>query len=372
MKKTIPIACGIVLVSVPLIAPLVAPEDNPNIHHSRISLPSISVPLNGAGDAFLNQDPCGEMTYVTYYGKRYGSKEILDIYLDSKTLNKDDKCFLTVTVFNSSGDLEYRLDTTVVYFTVNTNYIIELDPPLKENETFREVRVAATFYSNKNNHNQFIAFNIDYKEKETYVFENDIDYNSDYPIVLRHYLNGKEEELYEKISFNNICNLNFNKPIFDIERMSLKYSYENYKINIPQYDECYLLIEDLYEGSDIEEENNMKKIPLNLVFKNNAVYFELINKYYYDSNDGMIYKTNKSGRNETSKLLIPSTFANNKSIYYELHFNNFTASKDEIIFKSYATFDIKWFGACGNSYFCVKAIEELLEDVHYSGGISIK
>lgn len=373
MKKTIPIVGGITLLTAPLIAPVVMPEDNPNINNSKISLPSFIITdtfINNS--AVLDKEPCGEMRYVTYYGKRKGSKEILDIYLDSGTLNKEDKCFLTVSVFDSSGEVEYRLDTTIIYFEVATNYIIELDPPKKENETFREVRVAATFYSNKNNHHQYIAFNVDYKKQETYTFENDIDYNSEYPIILKNYLNGKEEEIYESMSFKNMCNLKFNRPIFELEQMSFTYNYENKKIMLPQYDECYLLIDGVYEGSDIEEENEMKKIPLNLVSKNETIYFELLNKYYYDSSDGMLYQSNKSGRNETSKLLLPSTFTNdNKSVYYEIHFKNFTSSGDEMIFKSYAEFNIKWFGACGDAYFCVKSIEELLENVNYSGGITI-
>ena len=153
---------------------------------------------------------------------------------------------------------------------------------------------------------------------------------------------------------------------------SADYTYKLNQVNIPQYSECYLLIEGLYDSSDMDEENGMKKIPLNLVHKNGTIYFELVKKYYYDSSDGMLYQNDKSGRNEISKLIIPSTFsANDQAIYYELHFKDFTAERTHMVFKSYATFKIKWFGTCGDSYFCIKCIEELLEDAYYSGGVTV-
>lgn len=320
----------------------------------------------------LNKEPEGIIGYVTYYGQREGSKEILDIYLDSQTLYKDDDCFLMVSVYSSDGDLEYRLNTTYIQFSIAMHYKIEIDPPKKENETYREVRIAATFYSNENDRHQYLTFNIDYKEPSTFIYEEDIAYTSNYPVTIKYKLNGEIEKIYESLKFNNICNSKFHKPIFDISKMNLTYTYKRCEIYIPNYDECYLLIDKLYDTSDLEEENEMKKIPLNLVYLDGIVSFELKDKYYYDSSDGMIYKNDKSGRSEINSLILPSTFpAEEEAIYYELHFTNFTSSGDEIVFKSYASFDIKWFGICGESYFCIESKEDLLEDAYYSGGIAI-
>jgi len=373
MKKTIPIIGGTLLISAPIVISGVTVDNNPNLNHS---IPSIKSDFFSYNDKInggnVNTEACGIIGNVTYYGKRKGSKEVLDIFLDSQTTNQEDKCFLMVSVYSSDGELEYRLDTTIVYFTISTHYKIEIDPPKKENETYREVRVAATFYSNIDNHHQYLNFNIDYNDPTIYTFNNDLEYTSNYPIAMRYTLDGKVEKIYEKMIFENICNLQFKKPIFDINQFKLIYEYDSCEIMIPNYDECYLLIDDLYDESDMEEENEMKKIPLNLVYKNGLISFELLNNYYYDSSDGMLYQNNKSGRSEVTNLILPSTFsANEESIYYELHFKNFTSSGDEMIFTSYASFEIKWFGVCGEAYFCISSIDELLEDVYYSGGITI-
>ena len=110
---------------------------------------------------------------------------------------------------------------------------------------------------------------------------------------------------------------------------------------------------------------------LSLVSENNVIKFCLLNSYYYDSSDGMVYKSDKSGRKEINNLILPTTYKGDTSIYYELHLKKFSASESDFIFKSYATFDVKWFGSCGDSYFCVSSIEELLEDVNYSGGVIV-
>lgn len=374
MKKIVYYVGGAVLITTPLLAATVNNGINDNLFNSSkpsLELPNYSFPSHLISEN-LDRDAKGIISSVTYYGKREGKKEKLDIYIDSQTMNKEDACFLMVSVYGSDGGLEYRLDTTTVKYTVATHYIIEIDPPENKNETYREVKVAGTFYSNETNRHQYIDFQIDYPKESNYTFEENIEYISNYPIAVIHRSNGSIEKIYENIDFNNICNLNFETPIFDINKMNLKYAYKFSDVTIPNFEECYLLIEGLYDSSDIEEVNGMKKIPLNLVFKNDKIYFELINKYYYDSNDGMLYQTDKSGRNEISKLIIPSTFsAIDKAVYYELHFEDFTAERTHMTFKSYATFEYKWFGACGSSYFCVKIMEELLDNANYSGGVTI-
>ena len=148
--------------------------------------------------------------------------------------------------------------------------------------------------------------------------------------------------------------------------------YANNLDEIPLYDECYLLIDDVYDLSDISEENSMKKIPLKLIKDNGIIKFDLVYNYFYDSSDGMIYETNETGRRKISKLFLPTTYENEKeSIYYEIHLNNLGAGLNNYVFKSYATFDIKWFGNCGSSFFCVQTGDELIDGAHYSGGVRI-
>lgn len=318
------------------------------------------------------EEPDGKIGNVTYYGKREGKKEILDIFLDSQTARTPDYCFMMVSVYSSQEDLEYRLDTTIVRFIGKTHYVIELDPPELENETYRTVKIAVEFYSNEEQSNQFMKFDIPYCEQKKYTYENDINFTSSYPVAIRYFLDGTVEKIYEEFNFNAICNLTNHKPIFDIKKLSFNYGYDDCEIFIPNYDECYLLIADVYDNSDLDEENEMKKVPLNLKSENGVVQFELANSYYYDSSDGMIYQNNKTGRSEINSLILPLTYSgNNESIYYELHFTDFSSSGDELIFKSYASFDVKWFGSCIDSYFCVDSKDDFLSDVYYSGGVTI-
>ena len=85
----------------------------------------------------------------------------------------------------------------------------------------------------------------------------------------------------------------------------------------------------------------------------------------------MVYINNIAGRNEVNSLILPSTFNVNSAVYYELHLNGLSASNCDFIFKSYASFEYKWFGSCDTSLFCVDSIDELLEDVHYDEGVTV-
>ncbi len=318
-----------------------------------------------------NEDPEGIMSNVTYYGKRDGKKETLDIYLDSQTQNENDSCFLIVTILNSKGEKEYQSGTINVSFEGSTHYIMELEPPKIENEEYREFRVAATFYSNSTQRNQSINFIVEYPYKKNIMFNNNVNYESTYPIATKYYLNGEEEKIYENFKFMKVCNLEFSRPIFNIDDLYFKYDYLNKEIALPNYSECYLLIAEIYNNTDLDEENNMKKIPLKLKEENDQIKFELVNKYYYDSLDGLIYQNNKAGRNEINNLMIPSTFDNEEAVYYELHIKGLSSNENNFIFISYASFSFKWFGSCDDSYFCVVSKDNLLENINYSGGVTI-
>ena len=330
-------------------------------------------PFEVSSNKQLNENPKGVMEYVTHYNKRHQKSEKIDIYLDSQTLDKEDYCFMMVSIYNSLGELEYRLDTTTVYFKGSTHYEIEMDEPTIENETERKICVSTTFYSNPEERHQYIEFIVEYPNEEKEVeFNNNMDYEATYPLAIRHTRDGKEEKIYEKYNFDSICNLSFEKPIFDINNLFFKYDFENNSEDLPYHEECYLLIDDLYDESDFEVENEMKKVPLNLVKENGMLKFNLINNYFYDSLNGMIYENNETGRRKITKLFLPTSFKNkNESIYYELHLKNFGSSKSDYVFKSYATFDINWFGTCGSSLFCVESHDDTLDNAYYSIGVTI-
>lgn len=384
MKKSILIIAGVVFVVPPLIASDLTGTRLSNQFNSKLSanFDSISfrVPENITDISNVDlsnieipkEDPDGEIASVIYYGKRENSKEVLDIFLDSHTKNEADGCIMMVSVFNSKGEVEYRLDNVVIRYNGSMHYIIEFDPPLIENEKYRNVRIAATFYSNEDNKHQYLEFNIDYTEKSEYIFEDNLSFTSTYPVAIKYTLDGKIEKRYENFNFESICNLKYNRPIFDISKLGFKYSYDSMEIMVPNYTDCYLLIDEIYDKSDLEEENEMKKIPLSLYYENGQIKFSLIDDYYYDSGDGMIYKTEKNGRSKVNNLILPTTYQGAKeAIYYELHFTNFSSNESNIVFKSYVSFDVKWFGSCDDSYFCVGSIDEILEDVYYSGGVIV-
>ena len=85
----------------------------------------------------------------------------------------------------------------------------------------------------------------------------------------------------------------------------------------------------------------------------------------------MVYQNNIAGRNEVNSLILPSTFNADSALYYELHLKGISASNSDLIFKSYASFEYKWFGSCDSSLFCVESIDELLDNVHYSDGVTV-
>ena len=376
MKKSTLLTLGVLIITPPILVQATSFGDKMDDKIPAISFPSQGIELTApplSGSMNIPEKAEGIIGHVMYYGKRLGHNEKIDIFLDSQTITKEDTCFLSVVVFNSKDEEEYRLTTTIVEFRGSTHYEINLDPPKRENETYREVRIAATFYSNKLQRDQFMSFFIEYpKETKNYVFENNMEYQSTYPIATKYLLNGEEINYYEKFDFKGICDLNFEKPIFDVKKLKFTYDYENCEIEIPNYDECYLLIDDIYNTSDFEEKNEMKKIPLHLKNENGTIQFELVDEYFYDSSDGMIYLENRTGRRQVKNLILPTSYKDSsEAVYYELHFENFSSNGSHVVFKSYASFDIKWFGSCGDSFFCVESEEEMLEDVYYSGGVII-
>ena len=384
MKKSVMVLIGAAVIVPPLIAAsTIGGPINPNfgsyLSFSAISqsirFPNSNVLSNGTSGLLSSliesQKPNGTIGSVTYFGKREGKNEVLDIYLDSQTISADDYCFLMVNVKNSEGETEYVLETTIVRFKGSTHYLIELDPPKLENETKRTVKVCATFYSCTASPQQEINFEIDYTEKKEFIYEDNTRFTSSYPIAIKYTQKGKEEKIYESFNFDSICNLNYKRPIFSVEDIRFTYSYSNMEIMLPNYNECYLLIDEVFDNSDFEDENDMKKVPLSLVYENGVISFSLIDEYYYDSGDGMIYRSDNSGRKAVNNLILPTTYNCDNAIYYELHLKGLSSSESDFIFKSYASFDVKWFGSCDDSYFCVSKVDELLEDAYYSGGVII-
>lgn len=374
MKKHYWITTGLILVTIPVVTAVNIRTRN--FRTSFIKFSTINIPRSDNESIFdslqVNQNDKvkGELESVTYFARSENEKEKLIISLNSNTLFGEDYCFMIVSVYSSKGVLDYRLDNTKVEFKGKDNYELEFDKPLDEDETSRHIKVATTFYSNPTSQHQLIEFDVEYTKSKEYEFNENKNYKSSVPVKI---VATKEEvqKYYEEFQFINVCDLEYRNPIFDVGEMNFIYNYEKMESNIPSYSECYLLIDQVYDRSDFIEENNMKKIPLELVYKDGVVSFKLKNKYFYDSGTGMVYQNNIAGRNEVSSLILPSTFNANSAVYYELHFKDFSASKSDLVFKSYASFEYKWFGSCDSSLFCVESIDELLEDVHYSDGVTV-
>ena len=374
MKKHYWITTGLILVTIPVVTAVNIRTRN--FRTSFIKFSTINIPRSDNESIFdslqVNQNDKvkGELESVTYFARSENEKEKLIISLNSNTLFGEDYCFMIVSVYSSKGVLDYRLDNTKVEFKGKDNYELEFDKPLDEDETSRHIKVATTFYSNPTSQHQLIEFDVEYTKSKEYEFNENKNYKSSVPVKI---VATKEEvqKYYEEFQFINVCDLEYRNPIFDVGEMNFIYNYEKMESNIPSYSECYLLIDQVYDRSDFIEENNMKKIPLELVYKDGVVSFKLKNKYFYDSGTGMVYQNNIAGRNEVSSLILPSTFNANSAVYYELHFKDFSASNSDLVFKSYASFEYKWFGSCDSSLFCVESIDELLEDVHYSDGVTV-
>lgn len=374
MKKHFWITTGVLLVSVPVVTAFsIKARNNRN---SMIVLPPLSISLDNNEDMFKsiieekNENVKGELEKVSYYAKNGDNKEKLRIYLNSNTLMGSDYCFLVVSVYASDGSIDYRLETTKVDYVGSTFYEVEITEPKKENET-RLIKVAATFYSNPLSQHQAIEFSVKTSSSKSYTFEDNKNFNCSAPVRVDANNLGEVKEYYEEFQFLSFCNYKNRKPIFDVKELSFIYNYENEKDTVPCYDECYILIDNIYDKSDMEEENELKKIPLDLECSDGVVHFKLKEKYYYDSGDGMIYKNNLVGRNEVNNLVLPATYNANNAIYYEIHLKGFSAEKSDFTFKSYASFEYKWFGQCDTSLFCVESVDELLSDSHYSGGVTV-
>ena len=375
MKKHYWITTGLILVSIPVVSAVNIRVKN--YRNSFVKFSTINLPKSDYEDLFdsiqINQDDKvkGELESVTYYAKGSNEKEKLSICLNSNTLFGEDYCFMMVSVYSSKGVLDYRMDNSKIDYRGKENYEIELDKPLDENESSRHIKVAATFYSNPTNQHQLIEFDVEYTSSKEYEFDENKNYKSLIPIKIEAYKDNEVKKYYEEFQFINVCDLEYRNPIFEVSKMNFIYNYENMESNVPSYSDCYLLIDQVYDKSDFIEENDMKKVPLELVYIDGVVSFKLKNKYYYDSGTGMVYQNNIAGRNEVNSLILPSTFNADSALYYELHLKGISASNSDLVFKSYASFEYKWFGSCDSSLFCVDSIDELLEDVHYSDGVTV-
>ena len=232
MKKSVLVTIGVVAAVPPVLLEVLEINSNKRVDNNlkvtidqNISLGDFENPFIDVEDnkEALNE-PKGIIGNVTHYYKRSDKKETIDIYLDSQTADKTDSCFLMVSVYDSLGELEYRLDTTIVKYNGSTHYEIELDDPMLEDEIERKVCVSGTFYSNKDEKHQYLEYFANYEMEElTYEFNDNIDYKSNYPIAIKYTKDGKKEKIFENFSFNSLCDLNFEKPIFDLSKLYFKY-----------------------------------------------------------------------------------------------------------------------------------------------------
>lgn len=375
MKKHYWIVTGFLLVSIPAVSAVSTRVKN--VQNSIVNFSNLSLSISKYDDLVesyeenQNKKVKGELDKVTYYAKKGEDKEKLKISLNSNTLLGEDYCFLVVSVYASNGTLDYRLETTKVEYKGYDTYEVVIGEPKNENETTRLIKVAATFYSNPSNQHQLIEFSVNLSLNKEYVFEENKNYKSLTPIIVEATKDNEIKEYYEEFQFLSFCNYKNRKPIFDVSSMEFIYNYERMLEEPPYYEECYILIDNIYDKSDLEEENEMKKIPLKLVYEDGVVNFKLKNKYYYDSGDGMVYQNNLAGRNELNNLVLPATYDANSAVYYEVHLKGFSAGESDLVFKSYASFEYKWFGHCDSSLFCVESVDELLSDPYYSGGVTI-
>lgn len=303
---------------------------------------------------------------ITYVGYTASKKPYVMAELDALCNGCTGVAGYSITLENSKGVAEYFESFTITYLTRATIQH-EIRDPINEYETKRKIWLSFNFTKNTSSAQQIYSLDIYHEPNTTYNISSLFSHSPGVPYKIVRAANGSINSYYERFVFDKLIDMKLIKMAIDPTKFILDYWNTQYESLGLYSNETFLLIDKIYDGSDIPTLYGSYKFPLKIKCTTVTCNFELLDTYYYDQEAKMLFITNGANRRVTKTLTIPPQFAK-QSITFELHLINAGSSKQNYIVRSTLSTSLNAFGDCENSYYCISKVNEILDDVEYKVG----
>ena len=201
--------------------------------------------------------------------------------------------------------------------------------------------------------------------------KNLLTYRKKCPYFMEKQRDGSMIKLYESYAFNDAIEGDFKLNEIDVRELSFQYSDSSLNEIPIYYGNAYMLIDDVFKGSDITTKNGSFYFPLDIECEKYTCKFSLLKNYYFDYNLDNLFETYMSSRVASDNLKLPSTFDTSKKIKYQIVLEDVGAYSDEIIINGEFKVSYKLFGSCDNSKYCVGKTDGIKGDIEYEQTIEV-
>lgn len=322
---------------------------------------------------YLSSENVDKIDLIRYYGRTMRENAKVEIHISASCSTCKTNFMSAVSLKDENNRILQTFQESKM-FIGNSVVVMGIDEEvLKQNKTIN-INCTVTFPKNKVQTDQIQKINITLENVESNSLDitgSLLSYRKKCPYYIEKQRDGSMVKLYESYAFNETINGDFKLNEIDIRELSFQYSDSSLN-NIPiYYGSAYMLIDDIFKGSDITTRDGSYYFPLDITCKDYKCNFSFLKNYYFDYNLDMLFETYLASRIATKNLKLPSTYDINKKIPYRIILEDVGAYSDLISINGQFKVSYKLFGTCESSKYCVGKSNEIQGDIEYEQTIEI-
>lgn len=322
---------------------------------------------------YLSSENVDKIDLVRYYGKTMDQSARVEIHITASCSTCKTNYMSAISLKDENNKILQTFQYSKM-FTGSSVAVMEIDEEVLKNNKTININCTVTFPKNKVQADQIQKLNFTLENVESTsldINKNLLSYRKKCPYFIEKQKDGSMIKLYESYAFTDAIEGDFKLDEIDIRELSFQYSDSSLN-DIPiYYGNAYLLIDDIFKGSDIQTMEGSYYFPLDVTCKEYKCNFSFLKNYYFDYNLDNLYETYMVSRVATKNLKLPSTYDTNKKIPFKIVLENVGAYGDEIIINGQFKVSYKLFGTCDNSKYCVGKTNEIQGEVEYEQTIEI-
>lgn len=310
---------------------------------------------------------------IKYKGRSLENNALVEIDLAASCSTCSTNFIGIILIKDAEGNVLDRFQKSAK-FTGTYTLNMAIDDSLFEENSTLNLATNITFPSNKVFEDQQQIASIELENIGESIFDvskNLLSYRKKCPYFVEKSNDGSLIKLYESYAFNESIIGNFDTNEIDIRQLSFQYSDSSLNEIPIYYGNAYLLIDGVFEKSDIDTKDGKYYFPLDITCKEYKCSFSFMQNYYFDYNLDMLFSTYQASRIATNTLKLPSNFDTTKTIPYQIVIEDAGAYGDEITINGTFKVSYKLFGACENSKYCVGKTNGFSGDIEYEQTVEI-
>lgn len=322
---------------------------------------------------YLSSEAVDKIELIRYYGKTLESSAKVEVHISASCSTCKSNYMSAISLKDEENNILATFQHSQV-FTGTSIATMEIDEEIFKNNDIININVTATFPKNKFDQDQIQKYKLTVENIESSIFDVDksmLSYRKKCPYFFEKQRDGSTMKLYESYGFSNAISADFKLNEIDIRELSFQYSDSSLNEIPIYYGNAYLLIDDIFKGSDITKKEGSYYFPLDVTCEQYTCGFSFLKNYYFDYDLDMLYETYLASRVATNNLKLPSTYDTNKKVPYQIVLENVGAYGDEIRIKGEFKVSYKLFGSCENSKYCVGKTGGVKGDVEYEQTIEV-